>query len=70
MATAQRAATATPDRIVREAERRQITGLSRTHWWGLERDGRAPRRRKLSTRAVGWSFRELQQWLESRTAAQ
>ncbi|MBV8548781.1 MAG: AlpA family phage regulatory protein [Alphaproteobacteria bacterium] len=53
------------DRIIREPERRKKTGLSRATWWRLERDGKAPRRRKLSANAVGWLASEIDRWRES-----
>ena len=51
------------DRIIREPERRQITGLGRTAWKQREQDGRAPKRRNLSGKAVGWQLSELQAWV-------
>ena len=55
------------DRIVREPECREISGLSRTTRWRLERKGKFPRRRKLSDNAVGWIFSELMAWVTART---
>lgn len=60
-----------PDRIVREAERREITGISAMTAWRLERQGRFPRRRKLydtgrKADPVGWRLSELMAWIESR----
>ena len=52
------------DRFVREPECRQLTGLSRTTRWRLEREGLFPRRRKLSRNAVGWRHSELLDWLQ------
>lgn len=54
---------AAPDRIVREPERRAITGRARTPWWEDERDGRAPKRVRLGKRAVGWRLSDLQKWI-------
>ena len=53
-----------PDRIVSEPERRQLTGLSRSTWWRLEREGLVPKRRKLSRNRVGWSLAALMAWLD------
>ena len=55
----------TPDRLVREPERRRITGTSRTTWWRYERAGFVPRRRRIGPHGaiVGWSLRELMDWL-------
>lgn len=55
-----------PDRFVRETEVARITALSRTTRWRLERDGKFPRRRRISANSVGWLESELVQWLESK----
>lgn len=54
------------DRILREPDRLRKTGISRTKWWELEKCGIAPKRRKLSARAVGWLESELDEFNESR----
>lgn len=54
------------DRFVRESEADQITGLSRSTRWRLERRGQFPRRKKISPGAVGWLASELAQWLKTR----
>lgn len=48
---------------------RQLTGLSRSTVWRLEKNGQFPARRKLSANSVGWSLIELQTWMQSRNAA-
>ena len=48
---------------------RQLTGLSRSTIWRLEKNGQFPARRKLSANSVGWSLIELQAWMQSRSAA-
>lgn len=51
-------------RIVREAERRHITSISRTHAWQLEKQGLFPKRIRLNgSRSVGWKLSELLDWL-------
>jgi prophage regulatory protein len=55
-----------PDRIVRDPEAGKISGLSRTQRWRLEKDGRFPARRRISSRCTGWLMSELQQWLRDR----
>jgi prophage regulatory protein len=62
------AAPARDDRIIREPECRQITGLSRSTRWRLERAGKFPRRRKLSAAASGWLASEIAAWLAERAA--
>lgn len=54
------------DRFVREAECKEITGLSRTRRWELEKEGKFPVRIKLSERAVAWRLSSLMQWMEER----
>jgi len=56
------------DSFVREPECRQITGLSRVTRWRLEREGKFPRRRRLSSGAIGWLRSEIAHWVVTRTA--
>ncbi len=60
-----------PDRIVREAERKKITSISRTTAWSLERKGLFPKRRQLypQSASVGWLLSELTDWVTSRQIA-
>tara|TARA_R110002124_G_scaffold28707_7_gene100905 strand:- start:7613 stop:7822 length:210 start_codon:yes stop_codon:yes gene_type:complete len=60
----------TPDRIIREAERKTITSISRTTAWSLERKGLFPKRRQLypESNSVGWLLSELNDWVASRQA--
>lgn len=62
--------TTTPDRIIREAERKTITAISRTTAWSLERKGLFPKRRQLypQSTSVGWLLSELNEWVASRQA--
>ena len=54
------------DRMVREAERCEITGVPRTPWRDMEEKDEAPRRRQLGPRAVGWKLSELMKWVDER----
>ncbi len=54
------------DRLIREEECRQLTGLSRSTRWRLEVDGAFPRRRRISTNSVGWLESELREWIDAR----
>jgi prophage regulatory protein len=54
------------DRIVREPECRQRSGLSRSTRWRLERTGLFPRRRHLSPGCSGWLDSELAAWITAR----
>jgi prophage regulatory protein len=61
--------TSRPDRVVREAERRQITGIPTSSWYDLQDAGLAPKPFSLTgSRSVGWSFNELTDWVEARKA--
>ena len=55
--------------IVREAERRRITGISRVSQWRLEQEGRGARRVKLGAHSVGWVRSELEEQVASLLAA-
>lgn len=57
------------DRIVREPERRAITGLGRTKWWELEKSGEAPLRVVITGNRIGWRLSQLQVWIKSRQPA-
>lgn len=54
------------DRIVREPECAELTGLSRVTRWRMERAGQFPQRRQISPNSVGWLHSEVMAWLESR----
>jgi prophage regulatory protein len=57
------------DRILREPEVRQISGLSRVTRWRQERKGKFPARRKLSDNAVGWLESEIRDWVATRSVS-
>lgn len=61
---------ATPDRIVRERECKQLTGLARTTRYMMEKAGNFPARRQLGGRSVGWMLSEVNTWLENQPKAQ
>lgn len=56
------------ERLVREPDRRVITGVSRTQWWSLERKKVAPARLKLSCNSVAWRLSDLLAWIEQQGA--
>ncbi|MEI6858657.1 MAG: AlpA family phage regulatory protein [Shewanella sp.] len=60
--------TKSPDRIIREAERKSITSISRCTAWRLERKGLFPKRRQLypQSNLVGWLLSDLNEWVDSR----
>jgi prophage regulatory protein len=43
---------------------RQLTNLSRTTIWRLERQGKFPRRLRLSGNRIGWRADEVLEWIE------
>lgn len=57
------------DRICREKERRNITGVSSVQWWRNERSGKVPRRISIGIRSVGWRMSELQAWVRGEWSA-
>jgi prophage regulatory protein len=52
--------------ILRKRAVRQITGLSDSTIWRLEKAGKFPQRVQLSSNAVGWYEQEIDAWLEQR----
>jgi prophage regulatory protein len=58
-----------PLRIVRERECAELTGLSRQRRWLLANTGEFPKPLKLSDRASGWRYSDLEAWLRSRQPA-
>jgi prophage regulatory protein len=56
------------DRIVSSRERRELIPYSDMHVWRLEQAGQFPQRIRLGANRVGWSLKELQDWIQSRIA--
>ncbi len=54
------------DRFIREKQCKNITGLSRTTRWRLERAGLFPKRYRISPGAIAWLESQVQEWIESR----
>ncbi len=52
------------DRIVREPEARQISGLSRSQRYRLEREGKFPKKRAITGSLYGYRLSELMAWVE------
>lgn len=53
-------------RILRRGDIRAITGLGKSRIDELERQGRFPRRVRISDRAVGWRSDEVEAWIKAR----
>ncbi|MEX2453208.1 MAG: AlpA family phage regulatory protein [Rhodospirillaceae bacterium] len=58
-----------PDRILSAKKRRELVPYSDMHIWRLEKAGQFPRRIRLGANRVGWSEREVLDWIEQRKAA-
>jgi prophage regulatory protein len=56
------------DRIVRERERREITGVPTSSWYDLQKRGLAPKPVPLGPAARGWLLSELAAWVDQRRA--
>ena len=54
-------------RYLREPQILDLTKLSKSTRWRLEKKGLFPRKRQLSPNAVGWIEEEIQDWLLSRS---
>jgi prophage regulatory protein len=57
------------DRLIREDECHERTGLSRTTRWRLERAKLFPRRIWLTDNIIAWRLSEISEWIEERVAA-
>jgi predicted DNA-binding transcriptional regulator AlpA len=56
----------TNDRIIRAKEVVEMTGLSRTTIWRMERYKSFPARVSLGANSVGWKLSDVQKWVEFR----
>ena len=56
------------DRFLRSKKLDEITGVSRTTRWRLERAGLFPRRRFLSANSVGWLESEIVAWVREQAS--
>ncbi len=56
-------------KFIREPECQNITGLSRTTRWRLEKAGMFPMRRHMSQSTIGWLSSEIEEWIRSRVDA-
>lgn len=56
----------TPRRILRRNEVCEMTGLSYSTIYRMEKAGRFPRRVKLGQQAVGWRMADVVTWMDTR----
>ncbi len=61
--------TSMPERILRAKEVVELTGLSRTTIWRMERAGAFPNRVSLGVGSVGWRLSEVSEWVNNRQHA-
>ena len=52
------------DRIIRENECAEITGLSRSTRYRMEQEGTFPHRCHISPGCIGWKLSAVQSWLD------
>lgn len=52
------------ERLIREAERKCITGMSRAHWARLEQANLAPKHIHCGERIAAWRLTDLMRWVE------
>ena len=57
-------------RLLRFKDVQKLVGLARTTIWRFEREGTFPKRRRISSRAVGWVEKEVEEWIKSRRDAE
>lgn len=55
-------------KILRKKDVKEITGLSDTTLWRLEKEAKFPRRLQLGGGAVGWLQEEVEGWIEKLAA--
>lgn len=55
-------------KMIREPECKNLTGLSRTTRWRMEKSGQFPSRRQISEGTVGWLLTEIEEWLKNRVS--
>jgi prophage regulatory protein len=55
-----------PQRILRLAQVREVTGLGRSCIYQLQAEKQFPQRIKIGVRAVGWIESEVQQWVNKK----
>ena len=55
-----------PDRIIRDKERRALTGVPRPTWELYEKKGEVPKSVPLLGTTRGWKYSEIVAWVNSR----
>lgn len=57
------------DRFLSDPECEEISGLSRTTRWRMERRGEFPKRRQISPNRIAWLHSEVMEWVRNRHMA-
>jgi len=52
------------ERFIREPECKEITGLSKTTRWRMEKAGEFPTRERIGSRICAWRLSEINAWME------
>lgn len=52
-------------KLIRINELMAMTGLSMSTLLRMERRGKLPNRRKISTQAMGWLSEEIEEWMKN-----
>lgn len=55
-------------RIIRLAEAKNLSGLSRSSIYALMNEGKFPQKVSIGSRAIGWVENEIQDWIEERVS--
>ena len=58
---------AKPSKLLRLPSVLDLVALKKSAWYGLIRDGKAPRPVRLAARAVAWRETEISSWLAERS---
>lgn len=56
------------NRILRQSEVMQKTGLSRTTLWRLEKQNKFPKKIQISERNIGWLSDDIDDWINNKRA--
>jgi len=57
------------NKFIRETECQQITGLSRSTRWRMEKVGKFPKRIKISDNVIGWLNEDIENWVKEKVEA-
>tara|TARA_R110002096_G_scaffold436071_1_gene666830 strand:+ start:6713 stop:6910 length:198 start_codon:yes stop_codon:yes gene_type:complete len=58
------------NRIIREKERRYLTGVPPATWWRLEQADQAPKSFKIGVCAKGWLLSDIEDWISTKAGGE